>query len=298
MKITTCILCSIFLTLAASSAFANAFLYSDGAFTEIKTSDSRFNNDSAFGINTSGQIVGEYGVPPLGYLYYGGTVTPIIYPGSLSGTAQGINESGQIVGGSPTHGYLDSNGTFSSIDYPNARFTSPEGINDSGQIVGYYEDSYFRPHGFLYIGGAFSSMNYPGSDATNVTGINNPGDMVGLLQFPGSLIVQSFLYHQGAFTFISYPGAQQTYAFGINDSGQIVGYYTNGHSGSAFVETAGKFSSITNPGSGWTDMVAYGINDNGQIVGEFSPSPEPTNIALLGTGVLGLAGVIRRKLML
>jgi hypothetical protein len=33
-------------------------------------------------------------------------------------------------------------------------------------------------------------------------------------------------------------------------------------------------------------------------VGVANPIPEPTSLVLLGTGALGLAGIIRRKLML
>jgi hypothetical protein len=38
------------------------------------------------------------------------------------------------------------------------------------------------------------------------------------------------------------------------------------------------------------------MTDN--YVGVANPIPEPTSLVLLGTGALGLAGIIRRKLML
>ena len=45
-----------------------------------------------------------------------------------------------------------------------------------------------------------------------------------------------------------------------------------------------------------TPIAHFTMTDN--YVSVASPIPEPASLALLGTGVLGLAGVIRRKLML
>src|SRR5437764_13238642 len=63
--------------------------------------------------------------------------------------AFGINASGQIVGqytdaSNHTHGFLYSNGTYTTLDDPSASATVGTfalGINDLGQIVGNYGDA-------------------------------------------------------------------------------------------------------------------------------------------------------------
>src|ERR1035438_9058537 len=74
----------------------------------------------ASGINDLGQIVGSYGSFPYhGFLYSGGTYTPLNAPGA----------------------------TNSTVAYD---------INNLGQIVGLYQDSSGAEHGFLYIGSTFT----------------------------------------------------------------------------------------------------------------------------------------------
>src|SRR6516164_3084931 len=79
--------------------------------------------------------------------------TTIDPPGALSTEANGINDSGQIVGdfwdGLNLHGFfLDVGGSFTTIDPPGATLTRPTGINNSGQIVGEFTDA-IGQHGFF-----------------------------------------------------------------------------------------------------------------------------------------------------
>src|SRR5437660_10187543 len=72
--------------------------------------------------------------------------------------AFGINASGQIVGqyidaSNHTHGFLYSNGTYTTLDDPSASATSLTvafGINDLSQIVGGYTNAHGN-HFFLNI---------------------------------------------------------------------------------------------------------------------------------------------------
>jgi hypothetical protein len=97
------------------------------------------------------------------------------------------------------------------------------------------------------------------------------------------------------FQTIDVPGAGVTSAFGINAAGQIVGEY-DGH---GFLDVSGSFTTIDVPGASSTG--AHGINGAGQIVGVYTDSggahgflatavPEPSALALLGTGAVGLLG--------
>src|SRR5215471_16627464 len=79
--------------------------------------------------------------------------TTIDVPGALSTNANGINDSGQIVGsfwdGLNGHGFfLDVDGSFTTIDVPGASSTGASGINNSGQIVGSFVDA-TGAHGFF-----------------------------------------------------------------------------------------------------------------------------------------------------
>jgi uncharacterized membrane protein len=93
------------------------------------------------GINALEQIVGVGTFQ--GFLYTGGSFTPIAVPGAALSVATGINNAGQIAGyffGAGTnggqHGFLDTGGSFTQIDVPDSIFTDVFGINDLGQIVG------------------------------------------------------------------------------------------------------------------------------------------------------------------
>jgi hypothetical protein len=93
------------------------------------------------GINVAGEIVGYYrdSSGPHGFLYNGGSSTPINVPGSTETYAYGINNPGQIVGyyfpsGPNTSGFLNTAGSYSSLNAPAASGgTYAYGINDAGQ---------------------------------------------------------------------------------------------------------------------------------------------------------------------
>jgi probable HAF family extracellular repeat protein len=243
-----------------------------------------------------------------------------IFPAPTVHFAYGINNSGQIVGdylvGSRYRGFLYTGGSFTTIpDIPGGFTVGAQGINDSGQIVGGYEGSSSR-RSFLYTGGSFTRINVPGAtEAPIANGINDSGQIVGTysdfvcsvgkVPLACSGGEHGFLDTGGSFTTIDFPGAESTFAVGINDSGQIVGHYYDGRFFHSFLYSAGSFTTIDIPGPFSTD--AWGINHSGQIVGGYQDShgrrhgflatpsvvPEPGTLPLLAACLIGLGAMAR-----
>jgi probable HAF family extracellular repeat protein len=217
----------------------------------------------------------------------------------------GINDSGEIVGNyvdsnSVLHGFLYSNGTYTTVTDPSARTDSgfqgfgtyAHSINGSGQIVGYYVDATTNgDRGFLYSGGpngTYTTLDDPSAEqgsgvGTVAFGINDLGQIVGYyVGYYPSVSWKGFLYSGGTNgTYTTLPDDPSAYTGGgqgaaplaINDLGQIVGYYidSNGNT-QAFQYSNGTYTTLAVPGASGTFTVADGINDAAQIVGYYFDS--------------------------
>ena len=171
---------------------AQGFLYSNGTFSTFDVPSGRLNDVK--GINDAGQIVGTFFDNTQflrhGFLDTNGVFTTLDAPGG--GTeANGINNSGQIVGSTSTllMGWLYTNGVFTTINVPGSDATFVDGINNGGQILGFYHvGGEPRDHDFLYSNGVYTTLplDVPGSapDTTRATGFNNVGQIVGTFSVP------------------------------------------------------------------------------------------------------------------
>jgi uncharacterized membrane protein len=248
----------------------------------------------AQGINDSGQIVGFYNGGTVGFLLSGNRYTALSVPGG-GALLYGINATGQIV---EDH-YLLSGNVWTRL---NLLGGEARGINDTGQIAGETADG----QGLLLSGNQLFVFNVPGSSFTSGWGINNSGEIVGITD--GIKGNDGFLLSGNTYTRIDVPGATYTDVFGINNRGQIVGAYGTGNITYGFVLTGNSLTTLYVPGSSVT--VANGINDKGQIVGTYvdaqgdhgflatpggSTVPEPASLTLLGIGIATLAGYRWRR---
>jgi uncharacterized membrane protein len=279
----------LLLAVAATVAFTR-FAHAQYSFTTLDAPNGT--STSAYGINNTGQIVGEYlsGGMNHAFLLQGSTFTTEDYPGASGwGTVLfGINDSGVMIGAhGPTslgipYGFVDSGGAFSSIAFSaapgGALATCPYGINNAGQIVGEWEAAYspWPGLGFLDAGGTYSVVNGPLNNGCPC-GINNAGQIVGGYT-DASGAGHGFLLSGGLYTTIDFPGSggsspngANNDLRGINDPGQIVGQY---------IDSAGTWHGFLFDGKSATTVdvpnaagtYPYAINNAGQIVGHFVDS--------------------------
>ena len=270
---------------------------------------------TAQGINNTGSVVGYsflsgstswYQYPIAGWVATNGGFTTVQDPDWLNTSLYGVNDSGQIVGfvsdGSGlASGMLYNGGTFNIFSAPDAPWTIPTGINNSGEVVGTYTMSNGITNGFVYLNGLITTIDYPGAPYTIGVALNNAGDVVGAYG-DGSGYWNGFLYHDGDYSTLAFG-----YPIAINDSGEILGFPGCCGSQEFSIYENGTYQPLGLEIPGATYMMPEGLNDAGQIVGvyqntsgqmygfEADPIPEPVSLALLGTSLVGLAAVRRRR---
>ena len=205
-------------------------------------------NTRAAAINNSGQVVGLSDVSG-GYEHAFRTApNQPINPatddlGTLGGwdsVAEGINQSGQVVGWADTGGY-DSSGDAITHAFRHTGSGANPATDDLGTLAAPYND-----------------------DST-AAGINRSGQVVGYA-FATSGAGHAFLYSNGAMQdlgTLATPYNYSIYAFAINDSGQIVGSAeSSSESGHAFLYGSNglmqDLNSLIPSGSGWTLESAAG----------------------------------------
>ncbi|MER2513535.1 MAG: hypothetical protein ABTQ25_14145 [Nitrosomonas ureae] len=189
----------------------HSFLYDGNTFVTLdhpEAADVGFTaGTQAYSINNNGQVVGVY------------------------------NDSSGV-----SHGFLYRGGSYFTLDVPNSMATFAEGINDSGIVVGFFYDENGH-HGFSYDGITYTVIDNPNALAgsysgTVISGINNMGIMTGYIPAIGPNSYggdQNFIYDGNSFTIIDVPNSNFSQIFGINDSGHIVGSYESADMWGGFI---------------------------------------------------------------
>jgi len=224
--------------------------------------------------------------------------------GTLGGTLNwvtGINDSGQVVGGSfITGGYLHAfisapnptgTGQLTDLGTLGGTHSTAFGINDSGQVVGYSQTTGDAAvHAFISApnGGALTDLGTLGGTWSFARGINDSGQVVGYSQTTGDAATHAFISapNGGALTDLGTLGGTGSSAEGINNSGQVVGTaWTTGDTvWHAFISAPNPTGTgqLTDLGTlGGQYSWAYGINDSGQVVGRANTTGDAARHAFL-----------------
>lgn len=270
---------------AFSLASSTAFIYSQGQLRDIGR-PAGLNYAIPHAINDNGQVAGTAGNFPgdtsRPFFFNQGTMTALGTFGGDQGDALALNNKGTVVGSaalapppnSPRgqqRAFVYQNGTLTQIMAPGAVPVIAYDINDAGAIVGGGE---FKSTGlsqpFLYAGGKLSNLGGPTGEAR---GINSKGDIVGIWgQSPTSDLTHAFLDRSGTMTdlnklVVPVAGGTITAAEDINDVGQILATVC--------------FGSTMNCRAARLDLVPA--------------VPEPTGVAMLAGGLMGLAAIRRKR---
>jgi probable HAF family extracellular repeat protein len=207
----------------------HAFMWSNGTMTDLGNLGYD-RNVIAWGINNSGQIVGQ---------------------SSVSGTTSGY----------VTHAFLYDQGVMSDLGTLGGRDSFANSINNNGQIVGYSATTDGNNHAFSYANNTMTDLGtLQGANYSVASSINDRGQIVG---YSGS---QAFIYDTGVMTGLGFlDGGNQSYAFDINDAGYVVGasQMLNG-TRNAFLYADGQ---MLNLGAINGDSEARAINNLNQVVG-------------------------------
>ena len=225
------------------------FLWKDGVMTALPTLGG--NNGQASAINNRGQITGQAqttvtdtACPPyqtaLPVLWEKGNIQqlPTVHA-DPHGYALGINDRGQVVGGTGTcsgdnHAVLWENGAAIELsNLGNTSYNEALAINNNGQIAGLVssvDGSTF--YAALWQNGTVTNLGtLPGDFAALATGINNKGQVVGSTLDSNFNWSHGFIWQNGVMTDLNtlFPANSNLYATmanKINSRGQISGMAT------------------------------------------------------------------------
>lgn len=289
----------------------------------------------ASAINNAGQVVGRLNTGSTFVTNGATVTTLYqAYPdgsGALQPTA--INNAGQISGFISTgqnHAIRLDGTTVTRLasfsDEARLANSVANDINDLGQVVGYSHISSGYERAALWNGTSNPiALDNPavGISYSIATAINNAGQVVGYGGNAGNNVapIQAILWNGTVPTVLGTLGGSGNFfrsmAYDINDAGQAVGFSMlsgkDEHRATLWDGTTAtdlnSFLDASVVSAGWVLEEANAINSNGWIVGEAhniytgnihafllsTPVPVPAAAWLLGSGLLGLIGVAKRK---
>lgn len=220
----------------------HAFLYHDGAMTDLGTGYASRGASAALSVNSSLQAVGESYTPgqylPHAILWQDGQIVDLGALGGSTATAYGINDSGQIVGEAQTsfawhHAFVWQDGVMQDLGTLGDQTAGSQAraINSVGAIAGYAQASSTTPnHAVVWQDGTPTDLGLlPGRTSSYAYGLNNLGQVVGLSRRTDN---HAFIWQDGVMQDLNDlaqlpTGVVLAQAYAISDGGVIVGQTCN-----------------------------------------------------------------------
>jgi len=263
-------------------ATSRAYLWDSSVMTDLRSLGGTFAGANA--LNDQGQAVGfselTGNTARHAVLFQKGRVIDLgALPASQFSTAFGINNRGEIVGGSTTTGRVNS--TFHATAFTGSDVIDlgtlggptsfVTGINDHGEATGRAD----RTAGSSCVVFADATINdlglLPGGTVAFGRAINNRGDVACQGNTAGGGLHAALHTRKGEMIDLGILGGTLSDAAGINDKQEVVGFSTIASGAQrAFIWSDGvitNLNTLIDLASGWTLTQATGINNRGQIVG-------------------------------
>jgi probable HAF family extracellular repeat protein len=301
----------------------HAFVYSNGKVMDL---GGLGGNSMAWAINDRGQVAGSsYKLPGASeadlraFLYTNGTMEDLGTLGGRYSQGLGLNNRGDVTGGSWTRGddqhlpFIYSRGEMKALGSLGGDIAEGWGINNAGDVTGESRlAGTLYHHAFLYADGEMRDLGTLGGISSRGMAVNSSRQVTGQSTLGNGHSQHAFLFSDGVMHDLgTLEGDSESFAFALNDRAHVVGWSQalGSFEQKAFLYRDGQMwdllELVDSSGAGWHLSQARGINSRGQIAGFgvregqtraflLTPVPEPSTYALMLIGLAIFAWKVSR----
>jgi probable HAF family extracellular repeat protein len=210
-----------------------------------------------------------------GFFWNNGKATDVGTLGGVDAVANGVNDSGQVVGiatlkgEEEAHAFVWERGKIRNLGSLGGEFSAANAINNRGVAVGTSLTKEYDVFAAVWQGGKIGKIGaLPGMEMSAGTGVNENGDAVGVSASEES--IKGFYYRGGTLRQLSGLKDSDCVAVGVNNDGMVLGNSLTEQSEDAAIHAVlwngGKVQDLgTLPG--YSFSFGAGVNNRGDAVG-------------------------------